>query len=82
MVATWLTGLYLAYAEGFLRDGWLQTKLTLVVLLSGLHGYLSGRVRAFAQDRNLASARFYRVLNEVPTVLMIGIVILVIVKPF
>jgi putative membrane protein len=81
MVATWLTGLYLAYAEGFFRDGWLHTKLTLVVLLSGIHGYLSGRVQAFAQDRNRASAGFYRVLNEVPTVLMIGIVILVIVKP-
>ena len=47
-----------------------------------VHGYLVGRVRAFAEDRNDKAARFYRILNEVPTVLMIGIVVLVIVKPF
>ena len=82
MIATWLTGLYLAYAEGFYRDGWLHAKLALVVLMSGVHGLLSARVRTFAEDRNRSSGRFYRVLNEVPTVLMIGIVILVIVKPF
>ena len=82
MTATWLTGLYLAYAEGFWRDGWLHAKLTLVVAMSGVHGLLAARVRAFAEDRNLSSGTFYRVMNEVPTVLMIGIVILVIVKPF
>ena len=82
MIATWLTGLYLAYAEGFYRDGWLHAKLALVVLMSGVHGLLSARVRAFAEDRNRSSGKFYRALNEVPTVLMIGIVILVIVKPF
>ncbi len=82
MIATWVTGLYLAYAEGFLRDGWLHTKLTLVLIMSGVHGLLGARVRAFAEDRNRSSATFYRVLNEIPTVLMIGIIILVIVKPF
>ena len=65
-----------------MRDGWLHAKLTLVLLMSGVHALLASRVRAFAGDRNLSSATFYRVLNEVPTVLMIGIVILVIVKPF
>ena len=82
MIAAWITGLYLAYAEGFLRDGWLHTKLTLVLIMSGVHGLLGARVRAFAEDRNRSSGTFYRVLNEVPTLLMIGIVILVIVKPF
>jgi putative membrane protein len=82
MIVTWLTGLYLAYAEGFFRDGWLHAKLTLVIIMSGVHGLLSARVRAFAEDRNKSSGTFYRVLNEVPTVLLIGIVILVIVKPF
>jgi putative membrane protein len=50
--------------------------------MSGLHGYFSGAVRAFAEDRNARSARYWRMMNEVPTVLMIGMVILVIVKPF
>ena len=50
--------------------------------LSAAHGFLSRCVKDFAADRNTRPARFYRILNEVPTVLMIGIVILVIVKPF
>ncbi|HXT08708.1 MAG TPA: protoporphyrinogen oxidase HemJ [Roseiarcus sp.] len=82
MIVTWATGLYIAYAYGFFRAPWLHAKLGLVVLLSGFHGYLSGRVRAFADDRNVKSQRFYRILNEVPTLLMIGIVVLVVVKPF
>ncbi len=82
MIITWLSGLYIAYAFGFYRAGWLHAKLTLVVLMSAMHGYLAGRVRAFAEDRNDKSSRFYRIVNEIPTVLMIGIVILVIVKPF
>jgi len=82
MIVVWLTGLYLATAEGFWRDGWLHGKLTLVVLMSGVHGLLAARVRAFAEERNRSSGTFYRVVNEIPTVLMIGIVFLVIVKPF
>jgi putative membrane protein len=50
--------------------------------MSAIHGYLANRVKAFAQDRNTRPAGFYRVLNEVPTVLLIFIVILVVVKPF
>ena len=53
-----------------------------VVLLSGAHGYLSAAVRAFNEDRNTKPARHWRLVNEVPTVLMIVIVVLVIVKPF
>lgn len=82
MIVTWLSGLYIAYAYGFFTAGWLHAKLGLVLLLSGCHGYFAGRVRAFAEDRNDKSQGFYRIINEVPTVLMIGAVVLVVVKPF
>jgi putative membrane protein len=82
MIVTWLSGLYIAYAFGYFRAPWLHAKLGLVVLLSAFHGYLVGRVRAFAEDRNDKSQRFYRFINEVPTLLMIVIVVLVVVKPF
>jgi putative membrane protein len=82
MIATWLLGLYLAWTAFGFKGGWLHGKLLLVFVLSGIHGYLVGRVRAFAEDRNDKSPRFYRILNEVPAVLMALIVILVIVKPF
>ena len=82
MIVTWVLGLYLAWSVFAFKGGWLHGKLLLVFLLSGIHGYLVGRVRDFANDRNTRSPRFYRILNEVPAVLMVGIVILVIVKPF
>jgi putative membrane protein len=82
MVVSWVTGLWLAYEAGFFRSGWLHGKLLLVVLLSGVHGFFVRWVREFAEDRNAHSQKFYRIVNEIPTLLMIGIVILVIVKPF
>jgi len=82
MTVAWLLGLYLAWEAFGFKGGWLHAKLLLAFILSGIHGYLVGRVRDFANDRNTKSARFYRILNEVPAVLMVGIVILVIVKPF
>lgn len=82
MIATWVLGLWLAWDGAFLKSGWLHGKLLLVLILSGMHGLLTRCVREFAQDRNVRSQKFYRVINEVPAVLMIGIVILVIVKPF
>lgn len=82
MIVAWLLGLWLAWEGGFYRSGWLHAKLALVLALSGLHGYLAGAVRAFQEDRNARSSRYWRFMNEVPTVLMIAIVILVIVKPF
>lgn len=82
MVVTWIVGLWLAWDAGFFRSGWLHAKLALVLAMSAMHGFLSRWVRAFAADRNLHSQKFYRIINEVPTVLMILIVILVIVKPF
>ncbi|KFC65492.1 hypothetical protein FG93_04721 [Bosea sp. LC85] len=82
MILTWVLGLYLAWAIYGFKGGWLHGKILLVVILSGIHGILVGRVRAFAEDRNDKSARYYRIINEVPALLMVGIVILVIVKPF
>jgi putative membrane protein len=82
MAVTWLAGLYLAWAGHWFSAGWLHGKLLLVIAMSGLHGFLARCVKDFAADRNTRSQKFYRIINEVPTVLMIGIVILVVVKPF
>lgn len=82
MIVSWVVGLYLAWAGFGFKGGWLHAKIALVLGMSGMHGFLVGRVRDFAQDRNSRSGRFYRIINEVPAVLMVGIVILVIVKPF
>jgi putative membrane protein len=82
MIVSWLTGLALVWMGGFWAAGWLWAKLALVLAVSGMHGYLSAAARKFAEDRNDKSHVHYRVVNEVPTLLMIGIVILVIVKPF
>ncbi len=82
LVATWGLGLWLAWTGGWLTAGWLHAKLALVLILSGLHGLFARWVKDFAADRNRHSAAFYRIVNEVPTLLMVGIVILAIVKPF
>ena len=81
MVVTWVAGLWLVIASGQYRSGWMIAKFVLVVILSALHGQFTRWTREFAEDRNTRSQKFYRVINEIPTVLMIGIVILVIVKP-
>jgi len=82
MIVTWLSGLYLAWSGHWYTSGWFHGKLTLVLILSGVHGFFSRWVKDFAADRNTRSQKFYRIINEVPTVLMVFIVILVIVKPF
>ena len=82
MVITWLAGLYLAWSGHWFASGWFHGKLALVLLLSGVHGFFSRCVKDFAADRNARSQKFYRIINEVPTVLMVVIVILVVVKPF
>jgi len=82
MIVTWLLGLWLVYLGGWEKSGWMHAKFALVLILSGFHGWLVGMWRAFAEDRNQRGQKFYRIINEVPTLLMIGIVILVVVKPF
>ena len=82
MIVAWVLGLYLAWDGGWFRSGWLHGKLALVVGMSAVHGLYARWVRDFAADRNTRPARFYRVWNEVPTLLLVGIVILVVVKPF
>ena len=82
MTVVWVTGPWLAWAQGMLWDHWLWAKLVLVGLLTGFHHALGVWRKDFAADRNARNPRFYRQVNEVPTALMIGIVILVIVKPF
>ena len=82
MIVTWLAGLYLAFDGHWLAAGWLHGKLLLVVILSGVHGFFSRCVKNFAVDGNARGEKFYRIINEVPTALMIGAVILVVVKPF
>ena len=82
MIATWIFGLWLAWEAGFFKSGWLHAKLALVLAMSGVHGWLSRLSRDFANDQNRHTQKFYRYLNEVPTVLMILIVLLVVLKPF
>jgi len=82
MIVTWVFGLWLAWKVFGFQGGWLHAKIGLVLLLSGVHGYLAGAARKFAEDRNEKSAKHWRMINEIPTLLMIAIVILVVVKPF
>lgn len=84
MIATWVAGVWLAVSGGWLIGGdhWLHVKILLVLILSGIHGMLTAATRRFAEDRNERPARSWRIINEVPAVLLIGIVILVVVKPF
>jgi putative membrane protein len=82
MVATWVLGLWLAWSGGWFAAGWLHGKLALVMLLSAMHGLFARWVKDFAAGRNTRSQKFYRIANEIPTILMIVIVILAVVKPF
>lgn len=82
MTVAWAAGLWLAWHGFAFQGGWLHAKIAAVLVLSGVHGYLAGAVRRFAADANRRPARHWRMVNEVPTLLMIAIVILVVVKPF
>ncbi len=84
MIVTFITGFVMIGSNTGLMQGagWLHAKITLVFLLAGFHGYLSVCRKKFLVDANTRSHKFYRLMNEVPTVLMILIVILVIVRPF
>jgi putative membrane protein len=82
MMVVWITGPWLAWAQGMLWDPWLWVKFALVCVLTVYHHALGYWRKDFVGDRNQRPQRFYRLANEVPTALMIGIVILVVVKPF
>jgi putative membrane protein len=84
VVMTYVFGGALAATPGIVQwqRGWIWAKLALVVLLTVFHALLGRWRRAFAEDRNSHPARFYRIVNELPTLALIAIVILVVVKPF
>jgi len=84
MIASWAFGAVLIVTPGIIdwSSGWWRTKFAAVLLMSGFHGALSAWRRAFLEDRNIKAQRFYRIANEVPTVLMAVIVIMVIARPF
>jgi putative membrane protein len=82
MIVAWITGLTLAIWGGWYKFGWLHGKLILVIGLSAAHMYFARRRRLLVEGTDDRTPGFYRTVNEVPTLLMIGIVILVIVKPF
>jgi protoporphyrinogen IX oxidase len=84
MIATYIFGAWMILGGwiDFPNAGWLHAKLFFVLLLTACHGVLAKHTRLFAEDKNTRPQRFFRIINEVPTVLMILIVILVVVKPF
>lgn len=82
MIIAWAFGLWLAWDTAAWSEPWFHVKFAAVVLLTAAHGYLARGVRMFAEDRNDKAQRHWRLINEVPTVLMILIVVMVIVRPF
>lgn len=85
MIATWCFGIWLVHIVGveYLKvEHWFHAKIALVILMQLVHALLARCRRNFANDRNQRTARFYRIVNESVTLLMVGIVILVVVKPF
>jgi protoporphyrinogen IX oxidase len=82
MLVTLVTGLLLATVGSWWHSGWLHAKLALVVAMTAVQGILAREVRRLGGDQRLHGGRYYRLLNEVPTLLFIGIVILVVVQPF
>ncbi|HWL31114.1 MAG TPA: protoporphyrinogen oxidase HemJ [Xanthobacteraceae bacterium] len=82
MILAWVLGLTLAWQGGWFSAHWFHAKLALALAMGAVHGMLARYVKDFAADRNRRSQKFYRIINEVPTALMILIVILVVLKPF
>ena len=83
MIVTWLTGLSILWILGFnnIFSLWLSIKFLFVIILSGYHGFLSKCLKDFESDRNQRSSKFFRFINEIPTIILIIIVFLVIFKP-
>ena len=82
LVLTFAFGITLAVQSGAFSQGWMHAKLVLVLGLAACHGILARHVRRFAADERPKPARWYRIFNEVPTVLFIGIVVLAVFRPF
>ena len=83
MLITWILGIMLLAANpDIASNGWIHFKILLVFLLTGFHGACAGWMKKFARDENTKSQKFFRIANEVPTVFMIVIVMLAVVKPF
>jgi protoporphyrinogen IX oxidase len=82
MILTWALGLTLVFLGGWAYATWFQIKFALVLVMSGVHGVFARYVRDFGADRNRHSEKFYRIINEIPTIILIAIVIFAVVKPF
>ena len=82
MIVSWITGLLLAWQGGWLLSVWFHAKFVAVILMSGIHGFLAVQIRIFAADANKRKPVFFRIVNEVPTILMLFAVAMVIVKPW
>jgi putative membrane protein len=82
MAVTWILGIVMLIQGHWLGAGWFHLKFALVITMSAMHGLFSRYVADFARDRNRHTQKFFRIVNEIPTLLMIAIVILAVVKPF
>ena len=83
MIVSWIFGLLLIHTTGMDNFGsiWLQLKLVFVIILTVFHFFLFQCLRKFVENRNTYSSKFYRIINEIPTVLLIGIILIVVFKP-
>lgn len=82
MLTAWASGLWLAWSAGYFTSGWFHAKLLGVLAMTGVHMFLAAERRRIAEAGLRRPSRYYRILNEIPTVLMIFIVVFVVVKPF
>ena len=82
MAVTWVLGLWLVWETGVYAFGWFYAKFALVLGMSAMHGKLAAWTGEFGRDANTRPAKFYRMINEVPTALMVLIVLLAVIKPF
>ena len=82
MISAWVFGIWAAISGGYISEGWFHVKLVLVIAMTVFHMVLAGWRKTFERDANQRSARFYKLANEIPTVLMFAIVILAVVRPF
>lgn len=83
MIAVWVFGLLMITANpGLMSQGWLHAKFTLVILMSVFHMFCARWRKKFLLGQNDDSAKFFRIINEIPTLLMIAIVVLAVTKPF